>query len=112
MTLPDINEETKKMNGRLFPFNWIKLLWWLKFPKAKTMRVQLMGVKKELQNSRLASQMAFMMIEYCRREAVAKFGTERAELGWVLEDNQGMVSVAQAIKAEVNRVYTLYEKSL
>ncbi len=112
MTLPDLNEVIKNMKGNLFPFNWIKLLWWLKFPKAKTMRVPLMGVKKQLQNSRLASQMAFMMIEQIRLNAIEKFGTERGELGWVLEDNKGMVSVAKAINAEINRTYTLYEKAI
>lgn len=112
LTLPDLNEATKEMGGKLFPFNWLKLLWWLKFPKSSTMRVPLMGVKKELQASRLASQMVFMMIEYIRRSAVAKFGTERGEIGWILEDNQGMVAIAEAIEAKINRVYTLYEKEI
>lgn len=112
MTLPDLNDRTKGMNGSLLPFNWAKLLWWLKFPKSPTMRVPLMGVVKELQNSRMASQMAFMMIEYIRRDAVAKYGAVRGELGWVLEDNQGMVAIADAIESKVNRVYTLYEKAI
>ncbi|MEM8917578.1 MAG: N-acetyltransferase [Pseudomonadota bacterium] len=112
MTLPDLNEKLKPMGGSLLPFNWIKLLWWLKFPKAKKMRVPLMGVKRELQNSRLASQLAFMMIEYIRRKAVANFGTERAEIGWILEDNQGMLAIADAIRSEINRTYTLYDKNI
>ncbi len=112
MTLPDLNDRTKGMKGSLLPFNWVKLLWWLKFPKSRTMRVPLMGVVKELQNSRMASQMAFMMIEYIRREAVAKYGATRGELGWVLEDNQGMVAIADAIESKVNRIYTLYEKAI
>lgn len=112
LTLPDLNEATQNMGGKLFPFNWLKLLWWLKFPKSSTMRVPLMGVKKELQASRLASQMVFMMIEYIRRNAVAKFGTERGEIGWILEDNQGMIAIAEAIDAKINRIYTLYEKEI
>jgi len=112
MTLPDLNDRTKNMKGSLLPFNWAKLLWWLKFPKSPTMRVPLMGVVKELQNSRMASQMAFMMIEYIRREAVAKYGSVRGELGWVLEDNQGMVAIADAIESKINRVYTVYEKAI
>ncbi|WP_108810444.1 GNAT family N-acetyltransferase [Sphingorhabdus sp. Alg231-15] len=112
MSLPDLNDRTKKMKGSLLPFNWIKLLWWLKFPTSPTMRVPLMGVVKELQNSRMASQMAFMMIEYIRREAVAKYGATRGELGWVLDDNQGMIAIADAIESKINRVYTLYEKAI
>lgn len=112
MTLPDLNDRTKDMNGSLLPFNWAKLLWWLKFPKSPTMRVPLMGVVKELQNSRLASQMAFMMIEYIRREACAKYGATRGEIGWILDDNKGMVAIADAIESKINRVYTLYEKAI
>ena len=71
-----------------------------------------MGVKKELQNSRLASQMAFMMIEYIRRDATARFDTEMAEIGWILDDNKGMVAIANAIGAKVNREYLVYEKEI
>ena len=112
MTLPNMNEVLRGLNGSLLPFGWAKLLWWLKFPKAQSMRVPLMGVKKELHNSRLASQMAFMMIEYIRRDAVAKFGTRYAEIGWILDDNQGMVAIADAIEAKINREYLIYGKAL
>lgn len=112
MTLPDMNEVLKTMNGSLWPFGWAKLLLWLKFPKSSSMRVPLMGVKKELQNSRLASQLAFMLIEYIRRDAKQNFGTKRAEIGWILEDNQGMVAIADAIGATINREYLIYEKPI
>ena len=62
ITLPDLNEAIKPLNGNLLPFGWAKLLWWLRKPKVRTMRVPLMGVIKELQSSRMASQLAFMMI--------------------------------------------------
>ncbi|NCN85144.1 MAG: N-acetyltransferase [Sphingomonadales bacterium] len=112
MTLPNMNEVIRDLNGSLWPFGWAKLLWWLKFPKAQSMRVPLMGVKKELHNTRLASQLAFMMIEYIRRDAVADFGTRYAEIGWILEDNQGMVAIADAIGAQINREYLIYEKAI
>jgi hypothetical protein len=112
MTLPDINEALKPLNGNLFPFGWAKLLWWLRKPRSQTMRVPLMGVLKELHSSRLASQLAFMMIEYIRRAAVAHYGAKRGEIGWVLDDNQGMNAIADAIDSKVNKVYVIYEKSL
>jgi hypothetical protein len=112
LTLPDLNEVTKAMRGKLFPFNWAKLLWWMGRPKARTMRVPLMGVKKELQNSRMASQLAFMMIEYIRRNAVRDFGAQRAEIGWILDDNKGMRTIADAIDGRVNKEYALYAKAL
>ena len=112
ITLPDLNEAIKPLNGNLLPFGWAKLLLWLRRPQVKTMRVPLMGVIKELQSSRLASQLAFMMIEYIRRAAVARYGATRGEIGWVLDDNQGMNAIADAIESHVNKVYQVYEKKL
>jgi len=112
MTLPDLNEAQKPLNGNLFPFGWIKLLWWLRKPKCRTMRVPLMGVVKKLQSSRLASQLAFMMIEYIRRDSVAKYGATRGEIGWILDDNQGMNAIATAIESRINKSYVIYEKPL
>lgn len=112
MTLPDMNGVLRKLGGKLFPFGWAKLLWWLKKPTNADMRVPLMGVRKKLQSSRLASQLAFMMIEYIRRSAVAKYGSKRGEIGWILEDNQGMVAIADAIESKINKEYRIYEKAL
>ncbi len=112
MTLPDLNEKLIGYGGNLFPFNWAKLLWWLRAPKVRTMRVPLMGVLKEYQATRLASQLAFMMIEFIRRDSVSKFGATRGEFGWVLDDNGPMRSVGEAINGHINKVYTIYEKAL
>lgn len=110
MTLPDINEAIAPLKGRLLPFGWAKLLLWLRKPRVRTMRVPLMGVRKKLQSSRMASQLAFMMIEHIRRNAIANYGTSRGEIGWILDDNQGMIAIADAIDSHVNREYVIYEK--
>ncbi|WP_423601979.1 N-acetyltransferase [Sphingomonas sp. MS122] len=112
ITLPDLNEAIAPLNGNLFPFGWAKLLWWLRKPQVRTMRVPLMGVVKRLQSSRMASQLAFMMIEYIRRAAVSEYGASRGEIGWILDDNQGMVAIADAIESRINRVYQIYAKQL
>ncbi|WP_310474560.1 N-acetyltransferase [Sandarakinorhabdus sp.] len=112
ITLPDINELTRDLNGNLFPFGWAKLLWRLRAPKVKRMRVPLMGIRKSFQGHRAASLMAFQMIEYIRRVAVAEFGASEGELGWVLDDNGPMRSIADAIDSHVTRTYRLYERAL
>ncbi|WP_380781477.1 N-acetyltransferase [Sphingomonas sp. R86520] len=112
ITLPDLNEAIKPLNGNLLPFGWIKLLWWLRKPKVRTVRVPLMGVVKELQASRMASQLAFMMIEYIRRASVEHYDAKRAEIGWILDDNQGMRSIAETIESRMNKVYQVYERTL
>ena len=112
ITLPDLNEAIKPLNGNLLPFGWAKLLWWLRKPKVRTMRVPLMGVVKELQSSRMASQLAFMMIDYIKRASVEHYGATRSEIGWILEDNQGMRSIAETIGSAVNKVYLVYGRTL
>jgi GNAT superfamily N-acetyltransferase len=114
IVLPDINEKLRGFGGNLLPFNWAKLLWWLNIgkPQVQTMRVPLMGVVKRLQSSRLASQLAFMLVEFIRREAIKGYGAVRGEFGWVLDDNQGMNAVGEALEAVSNKDYWLYEKTL
>ena len=112
ITLPDINELTRDLNGNLFPFGWAKLLWRLRAPKVKRMRVPLMGIRKSLQGHRVASLMAFQMIEYIRRVAVTEFGASEGEIGWILDDNGPMRSIADAIDSHVTRTYRIYERPL
>lgn len=112
ITLPDLNEAIAPLNGSLLPFGWAKLLLWLRAPKVRTVRVPLMGVVKDLQASRLASQLAFMLIEYIRRASVERYGASRSEIGWILDDNQGMNSIATTIGATVNKVYEIYGRDI
>jgi GNAT superfamily N-acetyltransferase len=112
MTLPDINGVLKRVRGRLFPVGWFHLLRWLKKPRGADMRVPLMGVKRELQNSRLASQLAFMLIDRIKTNATEIYGSRRGEIGWILDDNQGMIAIADAINSAVNREYVIFEKRL
>jgi GNAT superfamily N-acetyltransferase len=112
LTLPDINELTADLDGRLFPLGWAKLLWRLRKPRTRRLRVPLMGVASKLHGSRLAGQLAFMLIEFIRRDGVAKFGATHGEFGWILEDNKGMISIAQLPGAKINHVYRIFEKGL
>ena len=115
MTLPDFNQVLRHANrpsGKPSLLGWLKIALWLRKPRPADMRVPLMGVLKRLQSSRMASQLAFMMIEYIRRDSIKNFGGKRGEIGWILEDNQGMVAIADAINSKINKQYNLYEKAL
>jgi len=112
ITLPDINELIADLDGRLFPFGWAKLLWRLRKPRTKRVRVPLMGVATKFQGTRIAGQLAFMLIEFTRRSCVEKYGVHYGEFGWVLEDNQGMMSIAQLPGAKINHTYRIYERTL
>jgi hypothetical protein len=112
ITLPDINELIRDLDGELFPLGWAKLLWRLRKPRVSRARVPLMGVAKRLHGTRLATQLAFMLIEYTRRACVRNYGIEIGEFGWILEDNKGMLSIAELPSARINHRYRIYQKSL
>ena len=112
ITIPDVNALIKDLNGELFPFNWAKLLWRLRKPRTERARVPLMGVARKFHGSRLASQLAFMLIEFTRRDAVGTYGIKTGEFGWILEDNKGMVSIAELPGARFNHRFRIYEKAL
>jgi len=112
ITLPDLNELTRDLNGSLLPLGWAKLLLRLRKPRTRTVRVPLMGVVKRLQATKLAGELAFALIEAIRHDVVHQLGGRRGEIGWILDDNQGMLSVATALKSRENKVYRIYERAL
>jgi hypothetical protein len=112
LTIPDINEMTRDLNGELFPFGFLKLLWRLRKPKVSRIRVPLMGITKRLHGTRLGGQVAYTLIEYIRRACVENYGVRQGEFGWVLEDNQGMMSIAALPGAVINHRYRVYQKTL
>ena len=112
ITIPDMNEMIRDLDGNLLPFGWAKLLWRLHKVATKRVRVPLMGVRKSLQGGRMATQLAFMLIEFTRRVCVGKYGINVGEFGWVLEDNQGMMSIAQLPGAGINHTYRIFQREL
>lgn len=115
ITLPDANQIQLKAvgrNGKPSLLGWIRLGMWMLRTRPADMRVPLMGVVKRLQSSRMASQLAFMMIETIRQASITRYGGKRGEIGWILDDNQGMNAIAEAINATVNKEYLVYGKAL
>lgn len=112
VTLPNINEIIRDLDGKLFPFGVFKLLWRLKLkPSFKTVRVPLMGVRTEYQNSRLSGIMSFGLFESCRQSAI-KIGCEEAELSWVLEENTRLSKMLESIGCVKYKTYRLFQKDL
>ena len=111
VALPNLNEAARDLKGRLFPFGWLKLLWRIKVRHPRTARVPLMGVRLELQHSRLGPTLAFMVIDAVRKALHAR-GVEDVEMGWILEDNDGMRNIIETIGGEAYKRYRVYEKPL
>lgn len=103
--LMDFNPVIKKINGRLFPFGFLRLL----ASKRKLKRIRLMStnVLPEFQ------KWGFGLLALERMlEDVTRLGIETGEFSWVLESNH--LSRASLERADLKRskTYRLYDRSL
>ncbi len=105
LSLPDVNQALRPLNGRLLPFNWLRLLRNLK--RIDRIRVTLMGVVKEYRH--LGIDLAFYKLT---AENAYRHGIFKAEMSWILESNEAMNRVLRRINAEVTKTYAIYEKAV
>jgi len=111
VTLPNINEAVRDLNGRLFPFGWAKLLWRLKMHRVKSARVPLMGVRRSLSGTFIGSLIPLRLIGSSMPGARA-FGMRSIELSWILEDNLPMRRILERLGAPIYKTYRVYGKML
>jgi hypothetical protein len=105
LSLPDINQAIRPLRGRLFPFNWLRLLRNLK--RIDRIRVMLMGVLKDYRN------LGIDLVFYRKTaENAVRSGITKAEMSWILESNEPMNRVLRHINARVTKKYAIYEKIL
>jgi hypothetical protein len=113
-TLPDANQVLAKMNGRLFPFGWVRLLLGsfhrhgvAAFAKIDEVRVFALGVKPEYQHTGIAASFYIKHLEATDPKRVMS-----GEQGWILESNEPMNRAMEGMGGKVVKRYRLYEKSL
>ena len=103
--LPNLNEALAKVNGRLFPFGFLKLLAARK--KIKGARAVVFGVLPEVMRTGLA----YLLYDRFEKALLAK-GFEWGELSWQLEDNEAINRFAASIGAGIYKKYRIYEKKI
>lgn len=108
--LPNLNEVTRDFGGKLFPFNFLRMLARLK-RGVKSGRVPLMGVRRSFAGGMVGGMVPLLMIHSLQKNAKPT-GMEIAELSWILEDNGPMRSMIEALDARAYKTYRVFEKSL
>jgi hypothetical protein len=109
--VPDLNELTHGLNGKLLPFGWAKLVWRLKVKCAKQARIPLMGLRKKHQNTRKGLALVAQLCETVFAAGRDK-GFTHCELSWILEDNDGMIGICEQASAKRYKTYRMYEKAI
>ncbi|MCL2450181.1 MAG: hypothetical protein FWD17_14635 [Polyangiaceae bacterium] len=111
LALPNVNELTGDLNGKLIPLGLPKLLWRLKVAGPKSARLIFLGIRKKWRMvRRYAGLSAFMYAEM--NEGGRRLGMRRGELGWTLEDNGRVNAGIQLMGGSIYKRYRIYEKSL
>jgi hypothetical protein len=101
ITLPDVNTLLKGLNGRLFPFGFIKLLWGI--PRLRRYRMFALGVIPEYQG------MAIDSLIYRAMHETLYSPDLWMEINYVLEDNWPMINAIKKLDATPLRRYRVYE---
>jgi len=109
--MPNINEAIADLAGKLLPFGWARLLWRLKVRFPRSVRVSLMGVRKRFHHTRLGPTLAYAVIK-AGLPAALRMGVKRAEMSWILEDNQGMRNIIENLGGYITKRYRMFDKAL
>jgi GNAT superfamily N-acetyltransferase len=105
ITVPDINQVLKRMNGRLLPFGW-----WHYLRRRRTIdrcRVGFLGVRPAYQHTGVA---AGLYAEHFDMAEVTPI--KGGEMGWILETNKAMNRAMEAMGGEIVKKYRVYERPL
>ena len=103
ITVPDINQVLKRMNGRLLPWGWWQFLWRSRI--TDRVRVGFLGVKPEYQHTGVA---AAMYVEHF--DMASQRPQKWGEMGWILETNKNMNRAMEAMGGRVVRRFRVYER--
>jgi len=105
LVMLDYNFIFKQMNGRLFPFNFIKLFTQKK--KIRWARILTLGIIPEYQKKGLDTIFYWEIVN-----RAADIGIRLGEASWVLEDNDMMNRGLELMNAERYKRYRIWEIGL
>jgi len=106
ISLPDINQVFKHLNGRLFPVGWVKALWYSR--KITSGRLMLLGVIDEYRGRGIEA-----LLMYETMKAAILNGYQEFEFSWILENNDMMNRILENLGGphgvHVYRTYRIYQ---
>ncbi|MCU0327394.1 MAG: hypothetical protein MUE53_00215 [Chitinophagales bacterium] len=102
ISLRDINQIIQSFNGKLFPFNFLKLFYQKK--KMTWIRVILLGILPQYHGKGLDASLYTHIIE-----AALKRNINLAEASWILETNEAMNAGLKVVSGEIYKTYEIFE---
>ena len=105
ITVPDVNQVLKRMNGRLLPFGWWYFLW--KSRIIDRVRVGFLGVLPEYELTGVGA--ALYVAQYRAGETSRQAG---GEMGWILETNHSMNRAMEELGGRIVKRFRVYQREL
>ena len=105
LLLPNLEEILQHFGGRLLPFNWLRLAWWVLRRRYRTGRIILFGVSREFRGSVLGASVPLILIDELLRRGT-RWHVMEIELGWVLEDNAQVRALIEKVGGIVDKLST------
>lgn len=105
LAMPDLNEIIGRLNGRLYPFGFLKLIRGRR--RVSKARIIAMGIRRDMQGRGIDALLYHAITQNC-----LKLGIRRAELSWVLETNAAMNNTLRRVGCRLSRTYRVYERPL
>jgi GNAT superfamily N-acetyltransferase len=105
ITVPDVNQALRRMNGRLLPLGWWHFL--TKKRYIDKVRVGFLGVKPEFQHTGVAARLYVEHFATSERSPI-----KAGEMGWILEDNDPMNRAMEAMNGRVAKRYRVFQRVL
>lgn len=108
LTIQNVNPILKKLDGKLFPFGILRLIWDTKVrPKITSGRLILLGIKAQYRGQGIDS-----LLFLATHRAGAAQGWTAGEIGWTLEDNFKVNSAIKSMGGYQIATYRVYEKAV
>ena len=105
LTLPNINEVLKKMNGSIFPFGWARFLWGKS--NIKLYRVVALGVKKKYRGLGIDAELYYEIYQNFLEKEI-----KWCDMSWVLEDNKEILKSLKRIGGTIYKRHRIYERNI
>lgn len=112
LLLANVAEYIADMDGRLFPFNWLRFLWRARRMKFKSSRLVLFGMDPALANSLEGMLIPILMLQEFFDHRIRRYEAETVELGWILEDKSLILKILQRNGGVLTRRHRIYEAAL
>ena len=111
LSIPDVNGIVKPFDGRLLPFNWLRLIRALRGRKHRAARFPLMGIRGRLHGTPMAAGVLALMAQTFM-ERGRHDHLDWWEFSWVLENNRSMMEFARLLAGPPAKRYRFYRAPL